>query len=97
MTEIRSPRLLYIKGVLFLCLGVIAAMILILEHPTSRFAALLTIAIWAFARSYYFAFYVVEHYIDRDFKYDGLLSFVRHTIHRARSKTLVGDEPPKGD
>jgi hypothetical protein len=78
MADIRSPKLLYLKGALFLALGILASAILLWEHPSFRFAALLAIAIWAFARAYYFAFYVIEHYIDRDYRYAGLLDFLRY-------------------
>ena len=82
MADIRSPRLLYIKGALFLGLGLLASAILLAEHPSLRTAALLAIAVWAFARAYYFAFYVVEHYIDDGYRFAGLLSFVRYLLRR---------------
>jgi hypothetical protein len=84
MADIQSPKLLYLKGALFLCLGLLASAILLWEHPSVRFAALLAIAIWAFARAYYFAFYVIEHYIDAEYKYAGLLSFLRYLARRRR-------------
>ena len=71
MTDITSPRLLYLKGSLFLLSGSIAALLLLLESPTLRTAALLTLSVWCFARAYYFAFYVIEHYIDPAKRYDG--------------------------
>jgi hypothetical protein len=43
---------------------------------------LLAIAIWAFCRAYYFAFYVVEHYADPNFRFAGLVDFVRYLIRR---------------
>jgi hypothetical protein len=82
MADIQSPKLLYIKGVLFLCLGILSSMILVWEHPSFRVVVLLAIAVWAFARAYYFAFYVIEHYIDPTYKYAGLLSFVRYRARR---------------
>jgi hypothetical protein len=89
MPDIRDPRLLYLKGGLFLGLGLLASAILLLEHPSLKAAALLSVAVWAFARAYYFAFYVVEHYIDPGSKYAGLLSFLRS---RARRKRMGGIE-----
>jgi hypothetical protein len=82
MADIQSPRLLYIKGALFLGLGILASMILLIEHPSVKTAALLAVAVWAFARAYYFAFYVIEHYIDNGYKYAGLLSFLRYSMRR---------------
>ena len=34
------------------------------ERPTLKTAVLLAISVWGFARAYYFAFYVVERYVD---------------------------------
>ncbi len=82
MADIRSPRLLYIKGALLLGLGLLASAMLLVENPSLRTAALLAIAIWAFARAYYFAFYVIEHYIDSGFRYAGLFSFVGYLLRR---------------
>ncbi len=91
MADIRNPRLLYLKGFLFLVLGILASAILIAEHPTLRFALLIALAVWAFARAYYFAFYVIEHYIDHDFKYAGLTSFLRYLIGRKTTGTRSSD------
>ncbi len=82
MADIRSPRLLYIKGAVFLGLGLLALTILLIENPSLRTAVLLAIAVWAFARAYYFAFYVIEHYIDGSYRFAGLLSFVRYLLQR---------------
>ncbi len=84
MADIRSPRWLYIKGILFLGLGVLASALLLIEAPSVRVAALLAIAVWAFARAYYFAFYVVAHYIDPEYRFAGLLSFFRYVMRRDR-------------
>ncbi len=87
MPDIQSPRLLYIKGALFLFLGLLAAGLLLAEHANWKFAALLALAIWSFARAYYFAFYVIEHYIDPNFKFSGLWAFCQYLLRRPRSKT----------
>jgi predicted carbohydrate-binding protein with CBM5 and CBM33 domain len=39
-----------------------AAAGILLIVPSLRVGALLMIAVWSFARAYYFAFYVIEHY-----------------------------------
>jgi hypothetical protein len=90
MADIQNPRLLYFKGALFLGLGTLASAILLLEHPSVKTAALLALAVWAFARAYYFAFYVVEHYIDANYKYAGLLSFLRYRLRRRMMKETAG-------
>jgi len=80
--EIQSPRLLYLKGGLFLAVGLLASALLIAEHPTPKVALLLAIAVWGFARAYYFAFYVIEHDIDRSHRFAGLLAFARSVVRR---------------
>lgn len=40
------------------------------------------IAIWAFSPAYSFAFYVIEHYVDSEFKFAGLGSFLRYLWRR---------------
>jgi hypothetical protein len=41
---------------------------------------LLAICIWAFCRFYYFAFYVLHHYADPEFKYSGLLDLLKYLL-----------------
>ena len=96
MGDIKSPRLIYIKGFLFLLMGVMAVLALILENPNLRDAFLLLVAIWSFARFYYFAFYVIEHYVDPGYRFAGLWSFCLYLL-RQRSdparKPPLRDEP----
>ena len=82
MADITNPKLLYTKGVLFLLAGVMAAALLILDNPTWQTAFLLAVAVWCFARSYYFAFYVIEHYVDPGYRFAGLWSFARYLLRR---------------
>jgi hypothetical protein len=78
--DLTSPRLLYFKGILFVFCGMLAAGLILFESPNLRTAALLALAIWCFARAYYFAFYVIEHYVDPKFRFAGLFSFLRYII-----------------
>jgi hypothetical protein len=75
MKDLTDPRWIKLKGVLFLFLGVAAAAMLLLEHPTLKAGLLLALVVWCFCRSYYFAFYVIEHYVDPTYKFSGLWSF----------------------
>ena len=86
MGDIQSHKLLYLKGALFVVIGVFASTILLLEHPSVRVAALLALAIWAFCRAYYFAFYVIEHYVDGQYKFAGLFHFLRYCLAQRRRK-----------
>ena len=78
--DIKSPTLLKLKGVLFLVLGLIAAGLLVYTSPDWITVGLLLIVIWAFCRFYYFAFYVLHHYADKNFNYAGLLHLIRYLL-----------------
>ena len=82
MGDLKNPALIYVKGFLFLFCGILAAVLLVLEQPTLKVALLLSLAIWCFARFYYFAFYVIEHYVDANYRFAGLFSFVRYLVTR---------------
>ena len=76
--DITNPRVLYLKAALFLVGGTMAAALVVLEKPNIRIAVLLALAVWCFARAYYFAFYVIEHYVDPSYRFAGLWSFARY-------------------
>lgn len=71
---------MYAKAAMLLVAGSAAAALLILRSPDLTTAALVAIAIWAFCRAYYFVFYVIERYIDRSYRFSGLLSVVKHLV-----------------
>ena len=84
MKDLTDPRWIKSKGVLFLLLGIFAALLIVLEQPSLQLAALLGLCIWVFCRAYYFAFYVLQHYVDPEFRFSGLWSAVRYLISRRR-------------
>jgi hypothetical protein len=78
MRDLESRRLMWVKAVLFLVIGTTASALILIECPEWRTALLLALAIWAFCRAYYFAFYVIERYVDPAFRYAGLMAMVRY-------------------
>ncbi len=78
MKDLSNPFWIKLKGLLFLFIGIVAVILLFLDNPTLRTAILLALAIWSFCRFYYFAFYVIEKYVDPSYKFSGLISFVRY-------------------
>lgn len=86
MGDITNPKLIIAKGFLFLLAGALAAAALLLEHPTLKVAFLLGLAVWCFARFYYFAFYVIEHYVDPGYRFAGLGSFAWYLLRRWRDQ-----------
>lgn len=85
MADIKSPTLLYLKGAMFLGIGLLSAGGILLEHPSWKVAILLGLAIWGFARAYYFAFYVIQHYVDPQYKFAGLIDFLKYCLGWKRS------------
>ncbi len=80
MGNLRTKKSILIKGWLFLVLGTVAAGMLIVLHWDLTTMALLAISIWAYCRFYYFAFYVIEHYVDSKYRFTGLLDFIRYSL-----------------
>ena len=84
MGDLKNVRLIYLKGFLFLLIGLIASALILIESPRLKIALLLLAAIWGFARAYYFAFYVIQHYVDDNYKFAGLWSFLQYLRRRRR-------------
>ena len=82
MKDITSPAWIKFKGILFLIVGFLSAGLLLFEYPKVKVALLLGIAVWCFCRFYYFAFYVIEHYVDPGYRFSGLWSFARYLFSR---------------
>jgi len=98
--DIRNVKVLYLKGGLFVVAGLLASGLILLECPSWKVAGLLALAVWCFARAYYFAFYVVEKYADPGFRFAGLASFLRYVAARRSGDGDVGvprrvDHPPQ--
>ncbi|MEP6663060.1 MAG: hypothetical protein ABJC04_05280 [Verrucomicrobiota bacterium] len=77
MKDLTEARWMKLKAILFLVIGGGAAALLLLDSPALKTGLLLALVIWAFCRAYYFAFYVIEHYVDKQFRFSGLGSFLR--------------------
>ena len=84
MKDLVNPFWIKLKGILFLFIGIVAVVLLFLDDPTLKTAVLLAVAVWSFCRFYYFAFYVIEKYVDPSYKFSGLISFARYLMQRRR-------------
>jgi len=86
MRDLKSPALIKLKAVLFLLLGTSSAGLILARAPSVEILILLVITIWSFCRIYYFAFYVIETYLDATYKYSGLFSLLQYLFIRKRLK-----------
>ena len=78
MSNLQNKNVILLKGWMFFLLGLIASGLLIARHLELTTILLLAITIWAFCRFYYFAFYVIEHYVDSKYRFAGLFDFARY-------------------
>ena len=84
MKDLTSAFWIKLKGLLFLVIGIAAAVFIYLDNPKWQTAVLLAVGVWSFCRFYYFAFYVIEKYVDPGYKFSGLLSFARYLLQRPK-------------
>jgi len=84
MKDLTNPFWIKFKGILFLVVGLFAAVLLVLEARSFRVGVLLAISVWSFCRFYYFAFYVIEHYVDPGYHFSGLWSFFCYLVRKAK-------------
>ena len=76
MRDLQSTKAMWLKGWLFLVIGLMSAAVLLIENRSWRNALLLALCVWGFCRAYYFAFYVIERWVDPKFKFSGLGNFL---------------------
>jgi hypothetical protein len=86
MKNLTNPAWIKTKGILFLFLGMFSGVMLYVEQPSLRTGLLLAATVWGFCRFYYFAFYVIERYVDPAYRFSGLFSLARYLLGRQRAK-----------
>lgn len=89
MGDLKNPRVIVFKGLMFLFLGLLSSAMLLILVPQIKVALLLVIAVWAFCRFYYFAFYVIEHYVDSQYKFSSLYALAKYLMRRYKSRSHV--------
>jgi hypothetical protein len=76
MRALRSAKLIIVKGISFFFIASSVSVLLLAEDPALYRAILIALLVWSACRFYYFLFYVLERYVDPDFKYSGILSLI---------------------
>ena len=85
MGDIKKVWLLYLKAFLLFLTGFISSLLLVLLNLNFKTIVLLLLAIWGFCRAYYFAFYVIQNYVDPNYKFSGLIDFAKYSLRKRRS------------
>lgn len=84
MADLKSKRLIYLKGFLFLIILLFALGLIIYETRSWQIVILLLLVVWASARLYYFMFYVIEKYVDPSYRFAGIVSFLQYLSSKKR-------------
>ncbi len=80
--DIKNHKLMYLKVILFLLILIISVIEILFTTRDFKTGILLILIIWASARIYYFMFYVIESYIDTDYKFSGIIAFIQYLIRK---------------
>ena len=91
LKDINKVWLLYLKSFLLFLTGFISSILLVLFNFKVKNIVLLLLAIWGFCRAYYFAFYVIQHYVDPNYKFSGLIDFAKYSIKKGKSNLQKKD------
>ncbi|QDT45721.1 hypothetical protein Pan241w_58490 [Gimesia alba] len=84
MADLKSKRLIYLKGFLFLVILLFALGLIINETRSWQIMVLLLLVVWSSARFYYFLFYVIENYVDPGYRFAGIISFLQYLFSKKR-------------
>ena len=86
MADLKNPAIIWTKGFLFLAIGLLASVLVVLQAPSVTIFSLLFLSVWAFCRFYYFAFYVIQHYVDSTYRFAGIFSFLHYAFCKRRER-----------
>ena len=80
MRGLRDSRLIHLKGWAFLVILICAGGLLLFQFSDWQSWLLLALVVWSSARFYYYLFYVIENYVDPDFRFSGVLAAIRFMV-----------------
>lgn len=80
MKDVQSHWMMWLKGGLFLVVGIMSGGLLLLENSSWRTILLLGFCVWGFCRAYFFAFYVINHWVDPSYRFSGLGRFLVEVV-----------------
>lgn len=87
LADLENPFWIHLKGWLFLAIAGLAGFGLLIQVFSWINCVLLFLALWAACRWYYYMFYVIEKYVDPNFRFAGLSSVIRFLIARKHDES----------
>lgn len=93
MRDLTSFASMKLKAALFVFIGLSSGALVVFAPNFSAWqrALFLGMCVWAFCRVYYFAFYVIEKYVDPSFKFSGLGMVVKYLLTKKRNASSSND------
>ena len=82
MSDLKSKKAIYFKAFLFLLIIIMTSVLLLFEEVLWKRAVYILSLIWASARLYYFMFYVIEKYVDSEYKFSSIYSFLKYLFNK---------------
>ena len=80
MRNLTNPVLIHLKGWLFLAILIFSIALLLFRLAGWESVLLLALVVWSSARFYYYLFYVIENYVDAEFRFSGVISALRFMV-----------------
>jgi len=84
--DLKLKQLIYLKALLFVTIWILAILLNLTTSETSPRLLSIALIVWSSARLYYFAFYVIEKYVDEEFKFSGVFDFLVYLIQKRNKK-----------
>jgi len=81
-----TKKFIYLKAFLFLIIAIVGFLYCLLLNYNLIFFLMLSITIWASCRLYYFMFYVITNYVDKKYKFSGIIDFIFYLIKKKWKK-----------
>lgn len=72
------------KAVLFVVMLMSAVALNLMHAELWMEVFTLVLIIWSSARIYYFMFYVIEKYVDSEFRFSSVYAFLKYVLRKAR-------------
>ena len=80
--DLVNPKWMYLKAIGFVLIAFLCAASLFIKLMELDTVVLIVCLVWASARAYYFCFFVIEKYIDPEYKFAGVGSAIRYVLRR---------------
>lgn len=78
--DLKTKSAMFFKVVLFLMILVLSIILNLTESNVYLKLLSIVMIMWSSSRIYYFMFYVIEHYLDRDYRFSSIYSCVCYLL-----------------